>query len=56
MGDRLFVTPDDVKAAAPFVLAHRMILQPEAEMQGRTKSEMVVRALQSVPVPRSVMS
>jgi MoxR-like ATPase len=55
MGDRPFVTPDDVKATAPFVLAHRILLHPEAELQGRTKSEMVIRALQGVPVPRSVL-
>jgi len=56
MSDRPFVSPDDVKATAPYVLAHRIILHPEAEMQGRTKSEMVTRALGSVPVPRSVLS
>jgi MoxR-like ATPase len=37
---------------APIVLAHRVILQPDAELQGRTGSELIARALQSVPVPR----
>jgi MoxR-like ATPase len=39
---------------APVVLAHRVILQPDAELQGRTGAELIIRAMQSVPVPRSV--
>jgi MoxR-like ATPase len=39
---------------APVVLAHRVILQPDAELQGRTGVELIARAVQSVPVPRSV--
>ncbi len=50
---RPFVTPEDVKAMAPVVLAHRVILQPDAELQGRTGAELITRAVQSVPVPRS---
>ena len=44
--------PEDVKEMAPLVLAHRVILQPDAELQGRTGAELIARALQSVPVPR----
>ena len=51
---RPFVTPEDVKEMAPVVLAHRVILQPDAELQGRTGAELITRAVQSVPVPRSV--
>ena len=51
---RPFVVPEDVKQMAPVVLSHRVILQPEAELQGRTGAELVARALQSVPVPRAV--
>ena len=51
---RAYVVPEDVKEMAPFVLAHRVILQPDAELQGRTGSELVARAVQSVPVPRAV--
>jgi MoxR-like ATPase len=51
---RTFVTPEDVKDMAPVVLAHRVILQPDAELQGRTGAELIMRAVQSVPVPRSV--
>ncbi|MEO6700826.1 MAG: MoxR family ATPase [Jatrophihabitantaceae bacterium] len=50
---RSFVTPEDVKQMAPVVLAHRVILQPDAELQGRTGAELIARAVQSVPVPRS---
>ena len=51
---RHFVTPEDVKEMAPVVLAHRVILQPDAELQGRTGTELITRAVHSVPVPRSV--
>ena len=53
---RGFVIPEDVKELAPVVLAHRIILQPDAELQGRTGTELIARAVQSVPVPRSVHS
>ncbi len=33
---RPFVTPEDVKAVATMVLSHRVLLRPEAELQGRT--------------------
>jgi MoxR-like ATPase len=51
---RHFVTPEDVKEMAPVVLAHRVILQPDAELQGRTGVELITRAVHSVPIPRSV--
>jgi MoxR-like ATPase len=51
---RPFVVPEDVKDIAPVVLSHRVILQPEAELQGRTGTELIARAVQSVPVPRSL--
>ena len=51
---RPYVTPEDVKAMASVVLAHRVILQPDAELQGRTGAELITRAVQSVPVPRAV--
>ncbi len=51
---RTFVVPEDIKEMAPVVLAHRVILQPDAELQGRTGAELVARAVQSVPVPRTV--
>ncbi|HET6873132.1 MAG TPA: MoxR family ATPase, partial [Acidimicrobiales bacterium] len=52
---RTYITPDDVKAMAEATLAHRIILRPDAEVQGRTASDVVGRALQSVPVPRTLV-
>jgi MoxR-like ATPase len=49
---RDYVLPDDVKQMAPVVLGHRVILQPDAELAGHTGTELIVRALHSVPVPR----
>ncbi len=48
---RDFVTPDDVKAMAPPVLEHRLILRPEFEVEGLTVEEAVKKILASVPVP-----
>jgi MoxR-like ATPase len=52
---RTYVTPDDIKVLAEPVLAHRIIIRPEAEIQGRTPEEVVARALQAVPVPRTLV-
>jgi MoxR-like ATPase len=49
---RDFVTPDDVKDVAPLVLAHRLIVQPEAEIEGATGASVLATILASVPVPR----
>jgi MoxR-like ATPase len=51
---RAYVTPEDVKEMAGAVLAHRVILRPDAELQGRSGVELIARAVQSVPVPRTV--
>jgi MoxR-like ATPase len=53
---RSYVTPDDVKTMAPSTLCHRIILRPDAELQGRTPGDVVARVLQSVPVPRTLVS
>lgn len=50
--DREFVTPDDVKAIAVPVLRHRVLLRPEAEIEGRTTDEGINSILQSLEVPR----
>ena len=47
---RDFVTPEDVKSLAEPVLAHRLVLTPEAELHGHTASEVVRRALSSMPI------
>ena len=48
---RDFVTPDDVKAMAIPVLAHRLILRPEFEIEGTTTAEALQKVMESVPVP-----
>jgi MoxR-like ATPase len=47
-----FVTPDDVKAAAPSVLAHRLVLTPEAALEGTSDADIVRTLLAETPVPR----
>ncbi len=49
---RPFVTADDIKDLAPLVLTHRMILTPEAELQGRSSVELLMNLLHSMPVPQ----
>ena len=48
---RDFVLPDDVKAVARPVLAHRLILAPEARSAGLTAEEIVGEAVEQTPVP-----
>ena len=49
---RAFVSPDDVKDVAPFVLPHRTIVAPEAEIEGIRASDVLRDVLATVPVPR----
>jgi MoxR-like ATPase len=49
---RHFVTADDIKELAPLVLPHRMILTPEAELQGYRQVDLLEGVLNSVPVPQ----
>jgi len=48
---RDFVSPDDIKALAAPVLAHRLILAPEARSAGLGAAELVADALARTPVP-----
>ena len=47
-----FVTPDDVQAVARWVLAHRLVLKPEAALDGDTDLGVVGAILDGTPVPR----
>lgn len=49
---RDFVTPDDVKAMALPVLRHRLVLRPEAEVEGTRPDHVITRILETIPVPR----
>ena len=46
---RNFATPDDVKALAPHVLAHRLMLNHDAELRGVTAAEIIDEILQVIP-------
>ncbi|MCU4801193.1 MoxR family ATPase [Halobacteria archaeon HArc-gm2] len=48
---REFVTPDDVKAVTQAVLAHRIVLTPEARVENVDEADIVDEVLDSVPVP-----
>ncbi|HEX9776208.1 MAG TPA: MoxR family ATPase [Actinomycetota bacterium] len=48
---RAFVTPDDVKALAVPVIAHRVIVSPDAEMSGLSVHDALRALLDKVPVP-----
>ncbi len=52
LNGREFVTPDDVAAMATPVLAHRLVLAPEAELERYGTADAIRAALASVPVPR----
>jgi MoxR-like ATPase len=45
---RSYALPDDIQALAPMVLAHRILLAPEAEMEGVLPEEIVREALEKV--------
>ncbi|MCI0403745.1 MAG: MoxR family ATPase, partial [Acidobacteria bacterium] len=49
---RDYLIPDDVKAAAPPVLRHRVILRPEADLEGLTPDSVVADVLAAVPIPK----
>jgi MoxR-like ATPase len=49
---RGFVVPEDVRALAGPVLAHRLLLTPEAELQGRSGAAILAELLAGVPVPQ----
>ncbi len=49
---RDFVTPDDVKAVASPLLRHRLILKPEAMLDGLQIDAVIASVINQVPVPR----
>ena len=52
---RDYVVPDDVKDLAQPVLAHRLILSPEASMADRSAADIIDELLASVPIPAAGM-
>ena len=49
---RTYVTPDDVKYVLPAILRHRLVLKPEAEIEGLDPDAVIRRLLGQVEVPR----
>jgi MoxR-like ATPase len=49
--NRQFVLPDDVKAVAPYILNHRIIISPQAQLRGRDTVQLIDDIVSSVPVP-----
>ena len=52
MDGRDFLIPDDIKAAAPAVLRHRLMLKPEADLEGLTSDSVIAEILAAVEVPK----
>ncbi len=52
LDERHFVTPDDVKAVALPLLRHRIMLRPEAQLDGLSVDTVVTGLLNQVAVPR----
>jgi MoxR-like ATPase len=52
MDGRDYLLPDDVKAATPHVLRHRVILKPEADLEGLTSDHVLDDVLRAVEVPK----
>jgi MoxR-like ATPase len=50
---RPFVNPDDIKVLAPAILRHRLVLHPDAEIEGVTADDCVQTILREAPVPRT---
>jgi len=52
MDGRDYLLPDDVKAAALPVMRHRLVLNPEAELEGSSTDSVIKDLLKTVEVPR----
>jgi len=49
---RDYLIPDDIKVAALPILRHRMVLKPEADLEGMTADQVVREIVRSVEVPK----
>jgi MoxR-like ATPase len=50
---RPYVNPDDIKMLAPAIFRHRLVLHPDAEIEGVTADDCVQTILREAPVPRT---
>ena len=49
---RDYLVPDDIKAAAPAVLRHRLVVKPEADLEGITPDRVIADVIATVEVPK----
>jgi MoxR-like ATPase len=49
---RDYLIPDDIKSAALPILRHRLVLKPEADLEGMTADQVVREVIKSVEIPR----
>lgn len=54
LAGRHYFTHEDVHAVAPGVLGHRLIVRPEAEVEGKRAADVIEELIQSVPVLESI--
>ncbi len=52
---RDFVIPDDVKTMAPYVLTHRLMVNPQTRLRGRQPEDIIRDVVNTVPVPVETM-
>jgi MoxR-like ATPase len=52
MDGRDYVIPDDVKQAVPSVLRHRIMVKPEADLEGITPDQVLQDVVRAVEVPK----
>ena len=48
---REFVIPDDVKMMAPYVLTHRLHVNPQTRLRGRQPEDIIRDVVETVTVP-----
>ncbi|GMK48480.1 MULTISPECIES: MoxR family ATPase [Paenibacillus] len=51
LAQRTFVTPDDIKQLAPYVLSHRLLLHTDARMNGLRSEDIIAEVLEKTKVP-----
>jgi len=49
---RDYIIPDDVKEAAPLALGHRLVLKPEADLEGVTAEQVLADVIRSTDIPK----
>jgi MoxR-like ATPase len=52
MDGRDYLLPDDIKNAALPVLRHRILLKPEADLEGLTSDQVIKQVISAVEVPK----